>query len=326
MNPETSPLNRSEEIHMNNKILIALVLALFLSACGASVTPVATETAVPTATVAATATQPSTPTQTSAPTDTPAPTPLPGALVLPLDTLGNRNPWLPYDKSAIPGVAYFAFNTHKPPFNSALVRQAFAAAVDRQVVIDLYTKYGAKDLRPATSLTPPEVLGRDLYDEVGIPFDPARAKELMAEAGYQDTSAFPEVTFIVNVGGDAAPGAHQNVAEAVAKMWQETLGVKVKIETIPWSNYGERLNTNPPDIYRLGWIADYNDPQNFLGDIFEQSNYGQFENSDYFNLVNKAGRSSGNPLFRQELYLQAEQILCETEAAIIPLYHYTYRP
>jgi oligopeptide transport system substrate-binding protein len=147
----------------------------------------------------------------------------------------------------------------------------------------------------------------------------------MAEAGYQDTSSFPEVTFMVNVGGDAAPGAHQNVADAVAKMWRETLGVKVKIETIPWGNYQDRLSKNPPDIYRLGWIADYNDPQNFLGDIFEQVNYGQFENSDYFNLVNKANRSSGNPLFRQELYLQAEQILCETEAAVIPLYHYTYR-
>jgi len=290
---------------------------------------VATETAVETATTAATATLAATatppPTETPAPTDTPAPTPLPGKVVLPVDTLGDRNPWLPYDETAIPGVSYFAFNTQKPPFNSPLVRQAFAAAVDRQVVIDLYTKYGGKDLRPATSFTPPEILGRDLYGEVGIPFDPARAKELMAEAGYQDTSAFPEVTFVVNVGGDAAPGAHQNVADAVAKMWRETLGVKVKIETIPWKNYSDRLNSNPPDIYRLGWIADYNDPQNFLGDIFEQANYGQFENSDYFNLVNKAGKSSGNPLYRQELYLQAEQILVETEAAIIPLYHYTYR-
>ena len=234
----------SEDIHLSNKIFIALVLALFISACGAPATAVATDTAVATATVASTATQP--PTQTPAPTDTPAPTPLPGTLVLPLDTLGSRNPWLPYDKTAIPGVAYFAFNTQKPPFNSALVRQAFAAAVDRQVVIDLYTKYGAKDLRPATSLTPPETLGRDLYGDIGIPFNPARAKELMAEAGYQDTSAFPEVTFIVNVGGDAAPGAHQNVADAVAKMWQETLGVKVKIETVPWGSYQERLRTNPP--------------------------------------------------------------------------------
>lgn len=309
---------------MKNKLLIALILALFLSACGAPATPLATETAVATVTVAATATQP--PTETPAPTDTPTPTPLPGKVVLPIDTLGSRNPWLPYDNSAIPGVAYFAFNTQKPPFNSALVRQAFAAAVDRQVVIDLYTKYGAKDLRPATSLTPPETLGRDLYGEVGIPFDPARAKELMAEAGYQDTSAFPEVTFVVNVGGDAAPGAHQNVADAVAKMWQETLGVKVKIETVSWGSYQQRLSSNPPDIYRIGWIADYNDPQNFMGDIFEQINYGQFENSDYFNLVNKAGKSSGNPLFRQELYLQAEKIICETEAAVIPLYHYTYKP
>ena len=309
---------------MNNKFLIVLALALILSACGTPATPVATETAVPTATVTATATQP--PTQTPAPTDTPAPTPLPGKVVLPIDTLGSRNPWLPYDKSAIPGVAYFAFNTQKAPFNSALVRQAFAAATDRQVVIDLYTKYGAKDLHPATSLTPPEVLGRDLYGEVGIPFDPSNAKELMTEAGYQDTSSFPEVTLMVNVGGDAAPGAHQNVAEAVAKMWRDNLGINVKIVTVPWSNYQERLKTDHPDVFRIGWIADYNDPQNFLGDIFEQINYGNFNNSEYFNIVNKAGNTSGNPLLRQELYLQAEQILCETEAAVIPLYHYTYKP
>jgi ABC-type transport system substrate-binding protein len=64
--------------------------------------------------------------------------------VLPVDTLGKSIPWLPLDETAGPRVDYVGFNTVKPPFNSHLVRRAFAYSVDRQVLVDMMKRYGAR--------------------------------------------------------------------------------------------------------------------------------------------------------------------------------------
>lgn len=299
-----------------------LVLVLFMAGCGEASTPIP-PTAVPSPSpVPPTATSEPTATATTAPTATP----LPGSVVLPVDTLGKNKPWLPMENSARPGTYYFYFNLSKPPFNSVLVRQAFAAAVDREALVDIAAQYGAQDPRPATSFTPPETLGRDLYNDVGIPFDPARAQELLAEAGYTDAGKFPPVTLLINMGGDAAPGFHVKITDEMARMWEQHLGIQVKVEVVEWGTYRDRIASNPPEIFRLSWAADYNDPDNFLREIFNSGseyNYGSFSNAEFDLLVNRA-KNSYDPAQRQELYIQAEQILCETEAAIIPIFHSTY--
>lgn len=267
------------------------------------------------------------PTATPTATTIPSPTPLPGTVVLPIDTFGKSIPWLPMDNSTRPGTYYFYFNISKPPFNSALVRQAFAAAIDRETLVEIAKKYGAKNPRPATTFTPPETLGRDLYNEVGMSFNPANAKDLLAQAGYTDTSKFPPVALMISLSGDAAPGFHVKITDEMVKMWQQYLGVKVTIEVVQWGTaYSDRIKNNPPEMIRMGWAADYNDPDNFLREIFKtgsQYNNGKFSNSEFDSLVDRASKSN-DPAERQELYIQAERILCETEAALIPIYHTTY--
>jgi oligopeptide transport system substrate-binding protein len=303
-----------------------MLLFMLMASCAAEPTstpaalPVSTMTSSP---IPATATFPLSPLP---PTDTvtPSPTPLPGLLVLPVDTLGKTIPWLPLDEKVRPGVHFVAFNTLRPPFNSALVRQAFAYAINRRVIVEMAKKYKASNPNPATTLTPPETLGRDLYNEVGTGFDSQKAKELLIEAGYSDPSGFPAVTMIVSAYGDIAPGARFNMAGAMADMWKAHLGIPVQVEVInTYNDYGNRLKNNPPEIFWQGWVADFNDPDNFLREIFHtgsQNNYGSFSNSGFDQLVDRAKRSR-DPAERQELYIQAERLLCETEAALIPLYH-----
>jgi oligopeptide transport system substrate-binding protein len=227
------------------------------------------------------------------------------------------------DEAARPVAHYIAFNTHQPPFNNPQVRQAFAYAVDRQVILEMAEKYHAKDPQGATTLTPADVLGRDLYNEVGIAYDPEKARELFADAGYSDSSVFPAVTLIVNSYGDIAPGARFNMANAMAEMWKTNLGVNVIVEALQPKSFRQRINSNPPEMIWLGWAADVNDPDNFLREIFHSGasyNYGKFSNPEFDQLVDRA-KQVRDPAQRQELYIQAERLLCETEAALIPLFH-----
>jgi hypothetical protein len=59
-------------------------------------------------------------------------------------------------------------------------------------------RYKATNPVHATTLTPPETLGRDLYGEVGAMFNPQMAKDLLIQAGYSDTSSFPKIVFLVS--------------------------------------------------------------------------------------------------------------------------------
>jgi len=312
-------------------VLLAVAVLAFLVGRGAKpvptpivvaevITPAATSTATPRPTAT-----PVTPTDTPALAEpTPTTTSLPGMEMIPLANLATSIPWLPLDENAVPGVYYYGFNVAKPPFDNRLVRQAFALAVDRQAIASLANGLGFTQARPATTFTPPDVLGRDLYEQVGLPFDPARARELLAEAGYPNGEGFPQVTLVFNY-----KEAHEAIASAVVTMWRDHLGVNVGLESVDdWDAYLERLDTDAPAIFRFGWAADYNDPDNFLVPVFHStgdSNRTHFANAEFNRLVEQASAAANDPAKRQVLYIQAERILCEQEAAIIPIYHSYYK-
>jgi len=218
------------------------------------------------------------------------------------------------------------FNTQIPPFNNALVRQAFAASIDKNVIVEMAEKWYAIDPSPATTFIHPETLGRDLFGEVGINFDPERAKDLLLQAGYTDTSSFPEVTLLANYYGDTAPGARFNMATAMADMWQTHLGVTVNVKTMGPPGFGNTLRSNPPEMFWNGWVVYPDNDPKFVINIFrsdDEWNYGHFSNPDFDSLFDRAALSH-DPAERQDLYIQAERVVCEEEAAVIPLYHTFY--
>lgn len=210
------------------------------------------------------------------------------------------------------GTYYYGFNTTKEPWNNAKVRQALASAIDRQAIVDNITK---GDQQIALSFVPPGVSG---YQEgIGWPYDPEKAKQLLAEAGYPDGEGFPEFSLLFNT-----EGAHQPIAEAVAQMWKENLGVTAKLEGMEWKAFLASRMEPTVDIMRLGWIGDYPDPNTFL-ELYTSWSGGNdvhYNNAEYDALVEKASTTL-DPEERLKILQEAEKIIIE-DAPIVPIYHY----
>ena len=243
--------------------------------------------------------------------------------VVPLDDIDRikADPVLSKELFIAPqlGVYYYGFNNTKPPFDNPLVRKAFSAAINRQALIDFVLKGGQ---RLATTFTPPPIFGSVSPEEgIGIGYDPEVARKYLAEAGYPGGKGLPEITLMFN-----SSEAHAKIAQAIQQMWKENLGVEVNLTNQEWKVYLNTLQQNAPQIYRLGYVADYPDANNSLHEIWHSTegfNWIKWSNAEFDRMVELATCELDSAK-RLELYKRAEQILCEEEAGIAPIYFYTF--
>lgn len=222
--------------------------------------------------------------------------------------------WIGYDRDLGPqlreqsamSVAYYGFDTTRPPFDSADVRRAFAQAVDWKHIVTLDDPTAT----PATSLVPPGVEGRGEGDFV-LPYDPAAARASLAKAGYPDGKGFPAVTLVTDGGG---------YEDAVVQQLSDTLGITLTAEAMPFDEYGERLADDPPQMWSLEWVADYPHAQDFLGLLLQTgsaSNFGHWSNAD-FDASLDAAASTADPTEQAAHYADAQRIV-QQEVPVIPL-------
>ncbi len=205
---------------------------------------------------------------------------------------------------------YYGFNITKKPFDDVRVRRAFAHAIDRSQITSLL-KGGQI---PTTSWVPKGMPGYE--PKVGLDFDVAKAKKLLAEAGYPDGKGFPSVTFMFDTRDD-----HKMIAERLQSMWKKNLNVELKAQNEDWKVYLNRLKADVPAMFRLGWGADYPDPDNFLN-LFTSSsgnNHTQWKSKEYDKLIEQAAGEASMPK-RIALYKKAQIMLTETDAVMIPLF------
>jgi oligopeptide transport system substrate-binding protein len=205
---------------------------------------------------------------------------------------------------------YYGFNVAKMPFHDVRVRKAFSMAVDREQLPKVL-KGGEI---PTASWIPPGMFGH--HPEIGLEFDPKEARRLLAEAGYTKGRPFPPVTVVY----DTNP-INNLVAENLQAQWQQNLNVRVNLENQEWKVFLKRLKTDTPMIFRLGWGADYPDPDNFMALFTTQSgnNHTHWGNSRYDDLIARAA-SEPDSRRRQQMYDAAQRILTEQDVAIMPLF------
>ncbi len=224
-----------------------------------------------------------------------------------------------YHKTPIFCTYYYGFNTKKPPVDNPLVRRAITAAIDRNLLVGIIT---GGDEEPAKTFTRPPIFGSvDPHDTVGISFNPNRAREWLAEAGYPNGEGFPDIELIHN-----QSEVHAQIARAVKMMLKHYLNIDITIVSLEWDEFMKSITQpNTPHMYRFGWCADYPDANNFLHDVFHPQtspNRIGWDNQEFANTVDAAIRTS-NATERKALYRRAEQILTAEQAAIVPLYFYT---
>lgn len=216
------------------------------------------------------------------------------------------------------GTYFYRFNVTKPPFDDARVRRAFALATDKPRLTRKLLKGGEK---PAPHFVPAGVANYE--SPPGLPYDPARARQLLAEAGFPGGQGFPRFTYTFF----AASGAAQiqgKFAVELQQMWREALGVRPELRQIERKVFYSSQSRLDYDISVSSWIGDYNDANTFLDMFLSQSgnNRTGWKHARYDALIREANAQL-DLRRRAELFRQAETILVAEEAPIVPLYFYT---
>lgn len=239
------------------------------------------------------------------------------------DPAGEKVEQVPYLASY-----YVMFRTTQAPFDNALVRQAFALAVDRGKL----TGDQAIGQTPAGGLVPTGTVGadgaagadfrahaKDCFDPKAVKANREKAKTLLGQAGYPDGVGFPAVSYLC----PDSP-AQTAIGEALAQMWQETLGVTVTVESVEWGEFLRRCHQGEFFMARGRWVADYNDPTAFL-DLWRTGAAGNdalYQEAQYDELLDRA-KEADDPGRRMELLAQAEGLLIARDYALAPLYFET---
>lgn len=234
------------------------------------------------------------------------------------------DPQEPLHSQLITGVnlctGYVVFDAMQPPFDDVNVRKAFSMAFDRQRYIDVVLRGQAL---PAIGPYPPGLPGFN-YELKGLPYDPAQARELLKQSKYGGPEGLPPIVY---TNGGAGSYVSADVA-AMAEMWEQNLGVTLKIENIEYNYYYDQIYSgNHGQIFSGGWCADYPDPENFADVLFHSGsnqNQGGYSNPTLDTLLEQA-RVEQDVTKRIGMYQQAEQIIVNDAPVLFTTHSLSYQ-
>jgi oligopeptide transport system substrate-binding protein len=210
--------------------------------------------------------------------------------------------------------AYLAFVTSKFPTNSPKVRRAVAMAIDRSKLPEIL--HGGQT--QANSFVPPPMMGNS--NQVGLKFDPAKAREELKASGVDFTR--PNMNIEIVMANWDKP---LTVGQFIQGELKKNLGVTAVLQPFDHKTFRAQLDLHAFTTFYNSWSADFPDPDNFmslfLGDA--GNNRTTWKNARYDEAVLKA-RSVTNPAdvsVRQKIYLDAQKLLQEEDAVVLPLFY-----
>ncbi len=217
--------------------------------------------------------------------------------------------------NAIFATSYIAFDLEMAPFDNPDVRKAFYYAVDRQELTDTVLRNLAI---PAGSILPPSYPGHSEAIAAQATFDPERAREHLAAAGYPNGEGFPEVEIWYREQNNYNGAISAPMLQYLQAEFKEHLGIDMGIRVMPIQDWSDALLNRENNLFLAPYEYDYIDPSNFYG-IFYNGGRHHHRVPAYDALVAQA---DANPVWEERLalYEQAEQVLIDN-ASIVPLVH-----
>ncbi|MER2119309.1 MAG: ABC transporter substrate-binding protein [Solibacillus sp.] len=214
-------------------------------------------------------------------------------------------------------IGYLGLTNTRAPFDNKLVRQAVNYAIDKQAIVDAFFEGRAE---VAANPMPSSISGYN--DAISpYPYDPEKAKSLLAEAGYDGKE--------IELWAMPVPRPYMPDGAKVAEVIQKNLedvGIPSKIVTFEWATYLEKAKNGEADAFMLGWTGDNGDADNFIYTLLDKdnigsNNYAYYTNEEVHELLIQA-QSETDENVRNELYKKAQEIIHD-DAPWVPLAHST---
>ena len=215
-------------------------------------------------------------------------------------------------------VGYLAMNMDKPPFDNLKVRQGINHAINKAAIVEQLYQGTAI---PAKVPIPPTLWSYDDTIE-DVPYNPALAKQLLAEAGYPN--GFETTLWALPVPRPYIPDGRMLAAALQSDL--RNVGIKAEIVTFDWVTYLEKTRNGGHDMALLGWLADTGDPDTFFFPLLSKTAAEKpawniaFYRSDEMQTVLEQARTSTMQAERIALYQQAQAIF-HSDAPWVPIAH-----
>ncbi|KAA5611145.1 ABC transporter substrate-binding protein [Rhodovastum atsumiense] len=221
-------------------------------------------------------------------------------------------------------IGYLAFNNLKAPFTDKRVRQAINYAIDKKAILTaIYQGAGT----PAKNLIPPTLWGyNDQVPEQA--YDPAKARALLAEAGFPN--GFETTLWAMPVQRPYNPDARR-MAELIQADLAK-IGVKASIVSYEWGEYRKRLQNAEHGLALFGWTGDNGDPDNFFTPLagcdaarIGGGSVSKWCNQDFEALIRKAAQVPVQAE-RAKLYQQAQLVMREEQPFFLVAHSVVFWP
>jgi peptide/nickel transport system substrate-binding protein len=201
------------------------------------------------------------------------------------------------------------------PVKLRKIRQAINYAIDRKKIVTYFRNGVGIPATTGRGFVPTGMPGTEYAVATGYEYNPAKALQLLKEAGFPEGKNLPAITL-------TAPDVYVDICNFVASELNE-VGIRTQVQVMLMGLLRQMMTKNQLPFFKAGWVADYPDAETFLACFYSEfpspPNYTRFNNKT-FDRWYKESLIANNDTVRYRLYAKMDSLV-SSEAPVVPLYY-----